>query len=286
ERFNSIRDVVESFPDSEQRGRAEQILRELLRSKKGLGAFVLPSIAVVKSVPSVMNALVRTERRSKLPKGADDIVRKSYEMISLLHAHNILVKTARVNFLEYVGRKIFRCRAYAHSGGGERNKGGDAPVRKIKARAGQRIVKPKPQELALFPPGRLPLWWREMAKGTPYELIGAVNSVMTPTDPLQRFLSTHGKEAASRIEIEGAFFSTGSALGVAAQQLVRSRFEEHPKVSATLAWLKGSVRRNAPGQVLVYCGYAIEARYLAHLLQAHTGEETVTLVGSKYSKGV
>ena len=121
-----------------------------------------------------------------------------------------------------------------------------------------------------------------MAAGTPYELIARVTRGSVA--PLEAFLKEHGCAAKGHAAVASKFFCNDEQLGVAAQALITSQtLSDHPKVDSLLGWIKGPLRKNDRGQLLIICRTALDAKFLAARLAHLTGEKTVALVGQAHT---
>jgi ERCC4-related helicase len=283
-RFDAIQDAIPSLPFSAERDRIDNLTLRM-RSEISAGtSLILPKVfsvqGLVESLQSLEQSLkeeIDTSKHSQSPEsptasrmsGRDlsealsavkSVLKIAYELRFLRHAHQLLVTSLRINFLEYTSAEFFRYRS-----------------------PGMEWMSTAPgSEPGIFTNGGLPRWWTSIAAGTPYELIARVSR--SSAAPLEAFLKKHGCVAAGHTEVARRFFCDDQHLGVAAKALATAQTSsDHPKVDSLLAWIKGPLRRNDCGQLLVTCWTALDAKFLAAHLAHVTGEKTVALVGQSHT---
>ncbi len=278
-RLLRIKDLIEDHM-GEAAEAAQAYVLKFLEAYRKKREFALPSVKIEKGLPDVLKSLVKgrlNQPRSHDKENAWEAVRLSYELISLNHAHELLVNGPRVGFLEFAGAML--CASRLETG--------------------------KPHHARIFPPGRTPSWWHSMARDTPYALLERINRANLA--PMVEFLEDRGVNFAPlhqaitdaqrdrdqkaqkkavlkfRSTVLSSFFSSGRALGHAASALMHCRFDEHHFVRAVENYIRGPIRKSYPAQILVTTRLALGARYLAEYFAAHSGEETVALVGGSHT---
>ncbi len=195
----------------------------------GRHVHVLPSIKTVLGLVSALRANIDEFPEWPRTQVLRNCLRDAYQALTLYHCNSVLTNELRVSFLEYAGQLIHE------------------------SKVGDRYL---PHLRALFPPGALPPWWTQMARGTPYE-------------------SLPGSSASS-------FFGNERELGSAARELMDCKIQEHPNLRSTLQWLTGGIRQRSPGQAMLVCGTAMETMYLRDKIEKETGESGVSLMGHSH----
>lgn len=287
-RFDALKNSIPSLPFSPERDRIDDLTRQMRGELSAGTVLILPTVfsvqGLVESLQSLKESLQQSIKEkidsskhshsAELPTASrmskrelfealsavKSVLQIAYEVQFLRHAHQLLVTTLRINFLEYTSAEFFRYR----SPGMEWMSAG------------------RGSEPGIFNNGGLPRWWTSMAAGTPYELIARVSR--SSAAPLEAFLKEHGCVVRGHTEVARKFFCDDQHLGVAAKALATAQItSDHPKVESLLAWIKGPLRKNDRGQLLVTCWTALDAKFLAVHLAHVTGEKTVALVGQSHT---